>query len=533
MKTRLVSSTLLLVVSALGIAAQTSWLDRPLGRNWNVGDGIVPQAPRTLVPIDARCRDQVREPDSLADRAVTRAGWSLYGPSQTFGAVTVVTAMAGVDGMCRPTEFNGFVFVQNRFAGTLAPEPMAARSDGALSEIYLISQSDLRAEFVRYRRDDPLCCPSQKSTVTYRIGRGPRVTLDARTVDTTANCQTDGPIRTQDNVVSGNVTYRQRIALPRNAVLIVRLVEVTRQGTVSEIVAQERIDIGERQVPIPFDMAYDPRRIEERGEYVVQAEIREGDRLLFTTETNYPVITRGNPRVVDVTVVPVGGGRVPRESEIRGTVTYRQRIALGPNSEVIVRLVDSADPTGRPVAETTIPVGNRQVPIPFELPFEMRDINRQRNYELQAEIRTDGRPRFRTEAGRPVVPRAGQMLDVELLVVPASDGPEPITGRELNISRLSAGTMQIEGRGTMILFRASVVVRTSGDADVTLGRLDGSTTFSGKVIYFDSNTVRIAVTSSGNANASGEFEIRYTGRTLNSLTARDLTLDGQNVIVRF
>jgi len=265
----------------------------------------------------------------------------------------------------------------------------------------------------------------------------------------------------------------------------------------------------------------------------VQAEIREGDRLLFTTETNYPVITRGNPRVVDVTVVPVGGGRVPRESEIRGTVTYRQRIALGPNSEVIVRLVDSADPTGRPVAETTIPVGNRQVPIPFELPFEMRDINRQRNYELQAEIRTDGRPRFRTEAGRPVVPRAGQMLDVELLVVPASDGPEPITGRELNISRLSAGTMQIEGRGTMILFRASVVVRTSGDADVTLGRLDGSTTFSGKVIYFDSNTVRIAVTSSGNANASGEFEIRYTGRTLNSLTARDLTLDGQNVIVRF
>ena len=63
-----------------GVAlGQSSWLDRPLNNNWNKGDGIVPNAPRTLAPIEERCRQQLRNPESLADRAVTRAGWSLFG----------------------------------------------------------------------------------------------------------------------------------------------------------------------------------------------------------------------------------------------------------------------------------------------------------------------------------------------------------------------------------------------------------------------------------------------------------------------
>ncbi|MGH9946870.1 MAG: YbaY family lipoprotein, partial [Pyrinomonadaceae bacterium] len=172
----------------------------------------------------------------------------------------------------------------------------------------------------------------------------------------------------------------------------------------------------------------------------------------------------------------------------------------------------------------------RQVPIPFELDYSMRDINRQRNYELQAEIRSGGQLRFKTEAGKSVTLRGNRDDNVDLLLIAASEGPEPITGHDLDLSKFGAGSMQIEGRGTTFLIRASVVVRSNGDAEVTL---NGSTTFNGKLTQFDSGSLRITVTSSGNANASGEIEVRYSGRSLSSISARNLVLDGQNVTIRF
>jgi uncharacterized lipoprotein YbaY len=531
--------TLIISIAILAFAgfgsAQTSWLDRPMGRNWNNGDGNVPQAPRVFVPISERCRGQIRTPDSLADRAVTRAGWSLFGSSQSFGQTTVVGGMASTDVQCRPTQYNYFVFVNNRFAGTISPDMMTSRSDGALIDVNLVSETNFSAEFARYRASDPASSPSQRSVVVYRINRERNV-VDARTVNTVGSCPDAGDITTQDNVVTGTITYRGRNALPQNAVISVRLLDASRQDTAVGVVAEDRIDAAGKQVPIPFELVYDPGRIQERNRYVIRAEIRDGERLLYTTDNSYPVITQGNPRSVEVTVVQVGGGGFPggnRQNAIRGSVSYRQRIALGPNSDARVWLVDSGDPNGRPVAETTLQFGNRQVPIDFELPYEMRDINRQRNYEVWAEIRTGGQVRFRTERGVPVALRGGQSENVELIVVPARPTVEPITGQNFDLSKLGAGSMQIEGGSTTFLVGANVNVRSNGDASVRLSRLGGSVTFSGKLTFFDSSTMRITVENSGNANASGEIEVRYNGRSLGAITSRDLVLDGQNVTVRF
>jgi putative lipoprotein len=233
-------------------------------------------------------------------------------------------------------------------------------------------------------------------------------------------------------------------------------------------------------------------------------------------------------------LVPVGaGGGGQRDTVVRGTVTYRQRIALTGNSEVTVRLVDSATPDGAPVAETTFSTGNRQVPLSFELPYEMRNINRQRTYELRAEIRTKGQVRFRSESGTPVTLRGNQDQNVEIIVVPGTDTPEPVTGRTINLSALGAGSVQIEGRNASILIGASIRVNTNGDATVNLNRIGGSIPFAGKLIFADDTTLRIAVESSGNATASGEITVTYSGRNLRSLTATDLVLDGQAVTLRF
>ncbi len=521
-------------------SAQTSWLDRPISTNWNNGSGVIPTAPResASTPNSEMCRSQIRPSESLADRAVTRAGWFLYGPSYTYGTITIVTAMASVDGMCRPNQYNGFVFVSNRFAGTLAPVASDARSDGSMGRINFFSPDNLFVEFSRYSDDDALCCPSRTSTVSYSITTGPRGLVKAEDIDTVAICRESGTVQTQDNVVSGTVTYRQRVALPPSATLIVSLIDVSRADAPSITIAQQRIETAGKQVPFAFDMAYDRTKIQERNRYAVRAEIRDGDRLLFTTDTNYPVITQNNPRNVEITVVPVGGGGGAggggnRESVIRGTVTYRQRIALSPNSEIEVRLVDSADPDGTPVAETTVNSANRNVPLPFELSYEMRDINRQGTYELQAEIRSNGELRFITEAGQPITLRSNQTPNVELVVVPASDGPVAITGRTLSLSKFGTGNMQIEGRSGMFLVRGGVAVRDTGDAEVTLSRIDGSITFSGKLTFIDDMTARITVDSSGEADASGEIQVTYSGRSLRNITATNLVLDGQAVTLRF
>ncbi len=531
---------LFILISAIGCFGQSSWLDRPLDRNWNTGSGVVPNAPRTLAPIEARCQGQIRPPESLADRAVTRAGWSLFGAAQVFGSVTVVNAMASTDGMCRPMQHNTFVFAGGRFAGTLSPESMNARSDGALTQAYLSSPTEIFAEYVRYTSNDALCCPSQKSSVSFSVGTGAQAIVRASNVDTSATCQSGGPIETTDNVVSGTVTYRQRSALPPTAVLVVKIVDVTRQDASAPVVVEKRIETTGKQVPFQFDLTYDRSKIQDPNRYAVQAEIRDGGRLLFITDTSYPVITQGAPRSVEVTLVPVGGGGGGgRQNVIRGTVSYQQRSALPANAEITVRLTDAADLTDTTVVETKFAAGTRQVPIPFELPYEPRDIDRQKNYELHAEIKAEGKVLFKTETGKAISLRGGQPTDNALtLVAQATTGPigietpAAITGKTLSLSKYGTGTLKI-GNANRLLIRGNVNVAADGKVQVSVASIEGTVTLTGKLTYFDETTLKIFVESSGNATASGEIEIKYSGRSLRSISASNLKLDGQDVTLRF
>ena len=80
---------------------------------------------------------------------------------------------ASIDGMCRPWDYQAFVFVKGAFAGTLSPSVMDSRTDGALSEIRFPAPSAIEVVFLRYTDTDPLCCPSRLTTVRYRIGHRP------------------------------------------------------------------------------------------------------------------------------------------------------------------------------------------------------------------------------------------------------------------------------------------------------------------------------------------------------------------------
>jgi hypothetical protein len=106
------------------------------------------------------------------DRRVQDHGWDLIGAYQAGWQVVVIRGTASYDGMCRPRQYQAFVFVRGTFAGTLSPEAMDSRTDGALGEIILQSDHRLSAQYVRYAPKDPLCCPSRTTSVEFEISRG-------------------------------------------------------------------------------------------------------------------------------------------------------------------------------------------------------------------------------------------------------------------------------------------------------------------------------------------------------------------------
>ena len=101
--------------------------------------------------------------------------------------------------------------------------------------------------------------------------------------------------------VSGSVTYRQRIAMPLEATVVVSLVDVSRADAPAEVIAKKEIK-RTIQVPIPFELTYDSEKIDQRHDYAVQAQILLGDKVWFTTTTRHVVITKGHPSHVDVVV---------------------------------------------------------------------------------------------------------------------------------------------------------------------------------------------------------------------------------------
>jgi putative lipoprotein len=92
--------------------------------------------------------------------------------------------------------------------------------------------------------------------------------------------------------VRGTATYRERIALPANAVFEASLEDVSRAGAPAELIARVRNE-QPGNPPIPFVIAYDPGRINQSHTYAVRARILVDDRLWFATDQRYPVLTQG------------------------------------------------------------------------------------------------------------------------------------------------------------------------------------------------------------------------------------------------
>ncbi len=104
--------------------------------------------------------------------------------------------------------------------------------------------------------------------------------------------------------VTGTIFYRERMLLPPGAVAEITLQDVSRADAPARILARQDIS-DPPPPPIAFTLEYDPSEIDERMAYSVRAVIRHEGLLMFTSDTHYPVITRGSGNTADILLVRV------------------------------------------------------------------------------------------------------------------------------------------------------------------------------------------------------------------------------------
>ena len=104
-------------------------------------------------------------------------------------------------------------------------------------------------------------------------------------------------------MVTGTVSYRERIALPPDAVVLVQLRDVSLMDVAAKLISEQTLSGLNTRCRLPFSLPYAAKDIDERMTYSVFATIRSGDRLLFVSDRSYQVLTRGHSNHVDLILV--------------------------------------------------------------------------------------------------------------------------------------------------------------------------------------------------------------------------------------
>ncbi|MDU8944291.1 YbaY family lipoprotein [Ovoidimarina sediminis] len=123
------------------------------------------------------------------------------------------------------------------------------------------------------------------------------------------------------------VTYRERIALPPDAVLEVELLDTSRADAPSVRLSSQRFKLA--GVPRTVEIAYDTNLIEERLTYTVAAKIISDGNVMFRSTTATPVLTRGAPRSTEIVLemMPQRTGSSSPNQSIKGITWAAYEIA--------------------------------------------------------------------------------------------------------------------------------------------------------------------------------------------------------------
>lgn len=139
-------------------------------------------------------------------------------------------------------------------------------------------------------------------------------------------------------IIEGSVWYRERMALPPNAEIHIFLEDVARMDVASDVIAMTSFT-PQGGPPWAFSLAYEPRKLHDRGRFVLSVRIEADGQLLFINTERIPAFDRDSEKPLEIIVSRVpesrrgGSNNLP---DVSLTATYwklteidGQSVALG------------------------------------------------------------------------------------------------------------------------------------------------------------------------------------------------------------
>lgn len=145
---------------------------------------------------------------------------------------------------------------------------------------------------------------------------------------------------TQPYAVDGTVSYRERLILPADSVIMVRLDDVTRGTGAPVPIAEQRI-LPTSSGVLRYSVPYSPQSINPNGTYVMNAWIEQGGRVLFRNNKLYQVITKGAPNYANI--------------ELEQVVATVPSTTVVPSSTVIMQQPTPGTTVVQPAGTTVVP----------------------------------------------------------------------------------------------------------------------------------------------------------------------------------
>jgi putative lipoprotein len=116
---------------------------------------------------------------------------------------------------------------------------------------------------------------------------------------------TDGKAKMEETVITGKVTYRERIMLPPGADVHVVLLDVSKMDVMATTIAETRF-AAEQGPPFNFTLPYDASLIQPGMRYSLRATIKRDDKLLFASATALDPFLQPDSDI-EIMVQKVGG----------------------------------------------------------------------------------------------------------------------------------------------------------------------------------------------------------------------------------
>ena len=141
----------------------------------------------------------------------------------------------------------------------------------------------------------------------------------------------------RSEAITGTITYRDRSALPRDAVATVELREIVRSDIRPISLAKQTIT-GISSVPIQYSLEFDPTQIDTRRNYQLHASIEAQGRELYNTKRDIPVLgtnpSKNVQLLVESTTNP-GGSTIPNRQDQLDQISqwFRQYLGREPRAQ--------------------------------------------------------------------------------------------------------------------------------------------------------------------------------------------------------